>query len=118
MRTLSSSLRKQLESAVLAGRRASEAASRAALDGLGVFAERRPQYLDDEQAALRNGLRAKCRQLGGDHDLLIAECAYEQWHRLLFARFLAENKLLLASLTHSNRQVAFRAVPPSSAGIP
>jgi hypothetical protein len=80
---------------VLAGRRASEASTRAALDGLGVFAERRPQYLDDEQAALRNGLRAKCRQLGGDHDLLIAECAYEQWHRLLFARFLAENKLLL-----------------------
>jgi hypothetical protein len=26
---------------------------------------------------------------------LIAECAYEQWHRLLFARFLAENRLLL-----------------------
>ena len=24
-----------------------------------------------------------------------AECAYEQWHRLLFARFLAENDLLL-----------------------
>ena len=24
-----------------------------------------------------------------------AECAYEQWHRLLFARFLAENELLL-----------------------
>ena len=23
------------------------------------------------------------------------QCAYEQWHRLLFARFLAENNLLL-----------------------
>ena len=52
-------------------------------------------YLDDYQAALRNGLRAKLRQLGGDHELLVAECAYEQWHRLLFARFLAENNLLL-----------------------
>jgi hypothetical protein len=95
MRALPLPLRKQLESAVLAGRRASEAASRATLDGLGVFSDRRPEHLDDEQAVLRNGLRAKSRQLGGDRELLIAECAYEQWHRLLFARFLAENRLLL-----------------------
>src|SRR3954467_4660588 len=95
MRALTSSLRKQLESAVLAARRASESASRAALDGLGVFADRRPEHLDDRQAALRNGLRAKQRQLGGDRGLLVSECAYEQWHRLLFARFLAENGLLL-----------------------
>jgi hypothetical protein len=60
-----------------------------------VFADRRPEHLDASQAALRNGLRAKWRQLGGDRDLLVAECAYEQWHRLLFARFLAENNLLL-----------------------
>jgi hypothetical protein len=95
MRSLSSILRKQLESAVLAGRRASEYASRAALDGLGVFADRRPEHLDNEQASLRNGLRAKWRQLGGNSELLVTECAYEQWHRLLFARFLAENQLLL-----------------------
>lgn len=95
MRALSSPLRKQLESAVLAGRRASETASRAALEGLGVFMDRRPEHLDEEHAALRNGLRAKWRQLGDDRELLIAECAYEQWHRLLFARFLAENRLLL-----------------------
>jgi hypothetical protein len=95
MRALSSPLRKQLESAVLAARRAAESASRATLDGLGVFADRRPEHLDKERAALRNGLRAKWRQLGGDRELLVAECAYEQWHRLLFARFLAENHLLL-----------------------
>lgn len=95
MRSLSSPLRKQLESAVLAARRASESASRAAIDGLGVFADRRPDHLDANHAALRKGLRAKWRQLGGDHELLVAECAYEQWHRLLFARFLAENNLLL-----------------------
>jgi hypothetical protein len=95
MRVLPSPLRKQLESAVLAGRRASESASRAALDGLGVFADRRPEHLNNEQAALRNGLRAKQRQLGGDRELLVAECAYEQWHRLLFARFLADADLLL-----------------------
>src|SRR5207253_11213619 len=67
----------------------------AAIEGLGVFAERRPEHLSEEQAALRNGLRAKWRSLGGDRELLVGECAYEQWHRLLFARFLAENGLLL-----------------------
>ena len=41
------------------------------------------------------GLRAKLRQLGGEQEVLVGECAYEQWHRLLFARFLAENNLLL-----------------------
>jgi hypothetical protein len=95
MGELTSSLRRQLETAVLAGRRASEGASKSALDGLGVFADRRPEHLDDGRAALRNGLRAKWRQLSGNRDLLVAECAYEQWHRLLFARFLAENQLLI-----------------------
>ena len=95
MRALPSPLRKQLETSVLAARRASESASRAAIEALGVFLERRPDHLDGNQAELRNGLRAKWRQLGGDRELLVAECAYEQWHRLLFARFLAENDLLL-----------------------
>lgn len=95
MRALSPPLRSQLETSVLSARRAAEAASRAAIEGLGVLAERRPEYLNAEQAALRNGLRSKWRQLGNDRDLLVAECAYEQWHRLLFARFLAENHLLL-----------------------
>ncbi len=80
---------------MLAARRAAESASRAAIEGLGVFADRRPEHLDAQQASLRNGLRAKWRQVGDDRALLVAECAYEQWHRLLFARFLAENRLLL-----------------------
>ena len=95
MRALSSALRKQLETSVQAARRAAESASRATIDGLGVFVDRRPEHLNTDQSILRNGLRAKWRQLGGDRELLIAECAYEQWHRLLFARFLAENGLLL-----------------------
>ena len=95
MRTLPADLRKELETAVLSARRAAESACRAALDMLGVFTERRPEHLDMNQAAVRNGLRAKWRQLGGDRELLVTECAYEQWHRLLFARFLAENNLLL-----------------------
>jgi MmeI, DNA-methyltransferase domain len=95
VRVLSSSLRKQLETAVLGARRAAESASKAAIDGLGAFDDRRPEHLDADQAGLRNGLRAKWRQFGADRELLISECAYEQWHRLLFARFLAENDLLL-----------------------
>ncbi|TQM43377.1 DNA methyltransferase [Pseudonocardia cypriaca] len=95
MRALPAKDRKRLESAVLAARRVSESACRAAIDMLGVFADKRPDHLGSEQAALRNGLRARWRQLGLDRELLVAECAYEQWHRLLFARFLAENNLLL-----------------------
>jgi hypothetical protein len=101
VRTLSSPLRKQLEGSVLAARRAAESASQAAVAGLGVFESEKPGHLDTERAALRNGLRQKWRQLGGDEEakaLLISECAYEQWHRLLFARFLAENGLLLHPL--------------------
>lgn len=71
---------------------------RAALSSLAVTAERPPAHLSDVDRELRRGLRAKARQLGdpdGELDLLSAECAYEQWHRLLFARFLAENNLLI-----------------------
>ncbi len=50
---------------LLAGRRVAESASLAVLEGLGVFADRRPEHLDDAQAKLRVGLRAKWRQLGG-----------------------------------------------------
>lgn len=87
-----------LEAACAKGRRASEQAVRAALTSLAVTAERPPTHLNENDRQLRRGLRAKARQLGdvGDNlDLLVAECAYEQWHHLLFARFLAENNLLI-----------------------
>ena len=57
-----------------------------------------------EQRTLRNRLRAHARHLGdrvdarsGAHtiDHLVHECAYEHWHGMLFARFLAENHLLI-----------------------
>jgi hypothetical protein len=98
VRALPPPLRKQLAASVLAARRAAESASRAVMEGLGVFQREKPAHLDADQAALRVGLRQKWRQLGGDEPakpLLVGECAYEQWHRLLFARFLAENDLLL-----------------------
>ncbi len=98
MPVLTSQQRKLLDAACVKARSASEQAVRAALSPLAIAAERPPAHLKDEDRQLRRGLRAKSRQLGdqdGNLDLLIAECAYEQWHRLLFARFLAENNLLI-----------------------
>ena len=98
MGVLGSGLRKALEDACVRGRVESERACQAALGSLGVADERVPAHLGDEDRVLRRGLRAKSRQLGdagGSIELLVAECAFEQWHRLLFARFLAENGLLM-----------------------
>lgn len=98
MPILTSQQRAALEEACTKGRRVCEQAVRAELISLAVGAERPPVHLNEAQRQLRRGLRAKSRQLGDlsdSLDLLIAECAYEQWHRLLFARFLAENNLLI-----------------------
>ena len=60
--------------------------------------------MNPEQRALRTRLRAHGRQLGDRRhagtgrqgiDHLVHECAYEHWHSMLFARFLAENHLLI-----------------------
>ena len=98
MSVLSTERRKELERACVRGRRAAEAASRAAIGTLGVLDDRPPAHLSDDDRDLRRALRAKREQLGdeaGTIDLLVADCAYEQWHWLLFARFLAENNLLI-----------------------
>lgn len=98
MGVLDSTLRRDLEDACVRGRRAAEGACRAALESLGVSEDRPPLHLAAEKRVLRRGLRAKARQLGdvgGSIALLVGECAYEQWHRRLFARFLAENGLLV-----------------------
>ena len=59
-----------------------------------------------QERSLRRRLRAHGRQLGDrldprsgtqSIDRLVHECAYEHWHGMLFARFLAENNLLIAS---------------------
>lgn len=84
--------------------RARAVAQRAAVDSLralGVAEPSRPAYLSDEQNKLRLALRDKARQLGDDTSQAGApltslnhDVAYEQWHRLLFARFLEVNGLL------------------------
>lgn len=94
MRALSAELRRQLELAVIEGRHTAEAGVRAAMSALGVRERAKPLHLSEEQARLRRDLRAKQRQLGGEYEVLVWDAAYEQWHKLLFARFLAENGLL------------------------
>ncbi|WP_429221244.1 Eco57I restriction-modification methylase domain-containing protein [Aeromonas veronii] len=100
---LDKTLRTQLESTVLAAREVVETACREEIERLGVADATVPAFLNDAQRKLRNRLRAHARQLGDPlHDNgkqetahLLAEMAYEQWHRMLFARFLEQNNLLM-----------------------
>ena len=90
------------EKEIVAARDVAEAAARAALTRLAV-AETRPFHtMDEGQRRLRRALRARARQLGDGNQQagmprLVEEIAYEQWHRMLFTRFLAENHLLMHS---------------------
>lgn len=103
MQSLSTPLRNKLENTVKAARDVAEDAARAAIEQLGIQLRDKPAYLDDEQAQLRVRLRAHARQLGdarhadGQQEIthLVVETAYEHWHRMLFACFLAENHLLM-----------------------
>ncbi len=94
MAPLDTSLRNQLEKAIVAARDMAEAGAKAALERLAVDADQPFASMSPDERELRRQLRAKARQLGGS-DALLAECAYEHWHRMLFARFLAENSLLM-----------------------
>ena len=105
MAALHTDLRKLLESTVLRARDAAEKAARAALIALAVAQAEAYPSLSEAARSLRRKLRAEARRLGdglekaeADADpfpTLAAEVAYAHWHRLLFARFLAENDLLI-----------------------
>ena len=104
MATLARDLRKELEKTVKRARRAAETGARKVLEQLGVHHHQPYGSMTSEERALRNRLRAHGRQLGDRRDRrkgtqtidrLIQECAYEHWHRMLFARFLAETDLLI-----------------------
>ena len=99
---LDKSYRNHLGNVVEEARAIAEAAAYEALNQLGVGDANAPAHLDEAQRALRNRLRAHGRQLGDirtdagqEVAYLAEEIAYEQWHRMIFARFLAENNLLL-----------------------
>lgn len=106
MSTLSSSLRRQLENGVKAARRIAEAGARKALEGLAVHEADPYQHMTEAQRDHRRKLRAQARQLGdaesqtrrGSYEIkhLVEKTAYDQWHRMLFARYLLENELLIS----------------------
>ena len=104
MKPLDKTLRNRLERTVKDARYIAEDAARAALEQLGVGDAAPFSYLSEQDRDLRRRLRVHGRQLG-DHrhaktkiqeiDRLLEKVAYEHWHRMLFARFLAENDLLM-----------------------
>jgi len=103
MPTLPTELRNKLERTCIAARNEAERAASAALESLAVQHHEAYAHMGREEKDLRNKLRARARQLGDTQDSrgqlsvkhLGQECAYEHWHRMLFARFLAENNLLI-----------------------
>ena len=104
MKTLTPEIRRQLERAVAGAREVAETGARAALGALAVSHPEPFEHMGAEERNIRRRLRAHGRQLGdrrdprsGDQgiDRLVHECAYEHWHGMLFARFLAQNRLLI-----------------------
>jgi hypothetical protein len=102
--SLSRDHRRALETTVARAREAAESGAAKAVQALGVGAAFAPGHLNAEQTKLRVALRAHGRQIGDrllpdgkaqSVDHLVVEVAYEHWHRMLFARFLAESDLLL-----------------------
>jgi hypothetical protein len=107
MSSLSRELRRLLERTIAGkdgARQIAEAGAEQSLQRLAVDRHEPHGSLTPEERTLRNQLRAHGRQLGdkldphrGDQTInhLKQAVAYEHWHRLLFARFLAENDLLM-----------------------
>lgn len=100
-KVLNSDQRRFLDAQMQRAREAAQSAAEDSIRALAVNEPSRPGYLSDEQNKLRLALREKARQLGDNTALaglplvnLVHDVAYEQWHRLLFARFLEVNDLL------------------------
>ena len=104
MKTLPLEFRRRLERTVADARDVAEAGARAALEALAVHEPEPYGHMSEGQRTLCRRLCAHARQLGDRRDArtggqaidgLVQECAYEHWHGMLFARFLAENHLLI-----------------------
>jgi len=98
--SLSGELRSVLEKRIGEAREIAEKAAGATVTALAVDRPETFPGVSDEQRRLRNTLRARARQLGKGLQTdglqpLQEEIAYQQWHRMFFARFLAENGLLM-----------------------
>ena len=103
MAVLTSQQRGTLETVVKVARKLAETG---AFNALHAFAVDNPEpfsHMSAEQRALRNRLRHKARLLGDElpstgHqqiEHLSYELAYETWHKMLFAKFLEANGLLM-----------------------
>jgi len=103
MQPLDKTLRNRLERTIKDARDIAEDAAPAALEQLGVGEAAPFAHLSEQDRELRRRLRAHGRQLGDSlnggkvqtMDHLTQEVAYQHWHRMLFARFLADNNLLM-----------------------
>jgi hypothetical protein len=106
MSTLPTPLRRQLEAACKEARTIASIGARKALEALAVHEPSPYGHMDEVQCKLRDRLQAQAKQLGdgecptrpgsGEIKHLVEKLAYDQWHRLLFARFLLENNLLIS----------------------
>jgi hypothetical protein len=106
MSSLPTTLRRQLETAIKYARKIADGGARKALEVLAVHEPDPYRFMDDGQLDLRRKLRAQAKQLGDGESLakpgayeikhLVEKLAYDQWHRLLFARYLLENNLLIS----------------------
>lgn len=103
MAVLTSSQRSTLESIVVKARKLAETGARNALHAFAVDEAEPYAHMSTEQRTLRNRLRSKARLLGdslpstGKQEInhLAYELAYEYWHKMLFAKFLEANGLLM-----------------------
>lgn len=103
MAALKPELRKDLERVIIKARNLVVADVTDRLKELNVHEGKRGA-ISDTQANLRVRLRAHGKQIGDIRnsqsdaqqiDRLVQECAYEQWHRMIFVRFLVENDFLI-----------------------
>jgi hypothetical protein len=101
MATLPSDIRSLLERQIIRARDLSESGAERAMNRLSVNDNEPKTALSPQERKFRVRLRKRMDQLDGFADM-VTECAYEKWHRMLFARFLAENRLLI----HPEHQVA------------
>jgi hypothetical protein len=127
---LDSDLRRQLENVIIQARDVAEGAARSALQKRAVDAAEPFSHFGPKEKELRTRLRARGRQAGDVRnadktqsiDQLTQELAYEFWHRMLFARFLAENNLLMhpdgvAVSLEECEELAKDADPPAPNGF-
>ncbi len=130
MPALDSKLRSQLDDVCQKARDLAVAYALSALQKRAVDAAEPLSHFGSKDKELRNRLRARGRQVGDVRnadgtqsiDQLAQELAYEYWHRMLFARFLAETNLLMhpdgvaVSLEECD-ELAPNAEPPAANGF-